>query len=223
MAIGESPPVEALGLRLALLPFGLLTGALALSIVGVPADWPYAAASVGCWRSAHIWTVDLMIEPVPRWGYGVGVAAVSLTLLLFTLGYTLRNGDIGNALAWRRIVLRTAARVWNRVSADNSDADKAPWSGYLARLRESCSAVNTWPIARADRTNLWRRRDASPVEAPLSRRQVKPDLVAPKATAPNPMAAKQPKLDLRSPDDGFQRPPLELIDDAHQVNATASK
>ena len=57
--------------------------------------------------------------------------------------------------------------------------------------------------------------DASPVEAPVSRRQVKPDLVAPKGDGAKPSRrAKQPKLDLRSPDDGFQRPPLELIDDA---------
>ncbi len=216
--------VESPWLRLALLPFGLLTGALALSIAGVPADWPLRGGLGGVVGDMlHVWTVDLMIEPVPRWGYWVGFAAVSLALLLFTLGYSLGEWRHGFETLWRggRIVLRTAARVWNRVSEDNSDAEvpvaeKAPWSGYLVRLRELLAVPSTRGQTRERiEPTFGEGGEAPSVEAPISRRQVKPNLVAPKGDGAKPSRrAKQPKLDLRSPDDGFQLPPLELIDDA---------
>ena len=211
--------VEGHWLRLALLPFGLLTGTLALSIAGIPADWPLRGGLGGVVGDMlHVWTVDLMIEPVPRWGYGFGIAAVSLALLLYTLGYSLGEWRHGLETLWRggRIVLRTAARVRNRAVEDNSDADKASWSGSLVRLRE----LLAMPLMRGQsreriEPTFGEGGDASPVEAPLSRRQVKPDLVAPIGDGAKPSRrAKQPKLDLRSPDDGFQLPPLELIDDA---------
>lgn len=213
--------VEGPWLRLAFLPLGLLTGALALSIAGVPADWPLRGGLGGVVGDMlHVWTVDLMIEPVPRWGYGVGIAAVSLSLLLYTLGYSLAEWRHGLETLWRggRIVLRTAVRVRNRAVEDNSDAgvpfvEKASWSGYLVRLRQ-LPAMRGQLRERIEPT-FGEGGDAPPVETPVPRRQVKLDLVAPKGDGAKPSRrAKQPKLDLRSPDDGFQLPPLELIDDA---------
>ena len=116
------------------------------------------------------------------------------------------------------MVFRTAARIRNRAVEDNSDADvpfaeKASWSGYLVRLRQ-LPAMRGQLRERIEPT-FGEGGDAPPVEAPVSRRQVKPDLVAPKGDGAKPSRrAKQPKLDLRSPDDGYQLPPLELIDDA---------
>ena len=216
--------VEGPWLRLALLPVGLLAGALALSIAGVPADWPLRGGLGGVVGDMlHVWTLNIMVEPVPRWGYGVGIGGVSLALLFYTLGYTVGEWKHGFETLWRggRMVLRLVGRFRSggaeRVAeSDPPVMEKPSRFLILGRLRDIVAAPKM-PGQSRERIEptFGEGGEVLPDEASVPRRPVKADLVAPKGDGAKPSRrAKQPKLDLRSPDDGFQLPPLELIDDA---------
>jgi S-DNA-T family DNA segregation ATPase FtsK/SpoIIIE len=68
--------IAAPWLRLGLLPAGLLIAALALSHAGSPESWPFRGGLGGVVGDMlHFWTLDLLIEPVPRWCYVALIAA----------------------------------------------------------------------------------------------------------------------------------------------------
>ena len=78
--------VHAVWLRLSLLPFVLLSLALALSHLGTPDAWPLRAGLSGVVGDlVHFWTLDLFIDPVPQWCYVAAVSLIALGLLLLSL------------------------------------------------------------------------------------------------------------------------------------------
>lgn len=218
--------IDAPWLRLAVCPFGLLLAALALSFAGAPDSWPVRGGLGGIvGDTLYYWTLDLMVEPIPRWGYGLAIAGISIGLLLYTLGYTAGEWRYGAVRLWRfsYLVVRLITRLLCRFGKELSPADKAPFEAPVSQsmFRRLCNSLPTYSFRGGAQERIEPTFDKGdvcfPIEVVEGRRPLKPNLVAPKGDGAKPSRrAKQPKLDLRSPDDGFHLPPLELIDDGPQ-------
>lgn len=223
--------IAAPWLRLSLLPLGLLTGALALSHIGAPEAWPLRGGLGGVVGDMlHFWTLDLLIEPVPRWCYALVIGAISLALILYTFGYTMGEWRNGAVRAWLGFgfLTRTLRRLGQFRTKKDENAD--PYGGIDVRDRSEekkpfslRALLPALPVRGAKKERVEPTFGANgealdEVEYIAAPKPVKADLVAPKGDGAKPgrkgRAAKQPKLDLHSPDDGFQLPPLDLISDA---------
>ena len=221
--------VHAIWLRLSLLPFALILLALALSHLGAPENWPLRAGLSGVVGDlVHFWTLDLFIEPVPQWCYFTAVSLIAIGLLLYTIGFTLGEWKaVANLIGAVAIFIsRTARNFYRRdkfatetPNIENQDLEKGSFVGRILSYRPSLPKFNSNPKNRDRLEPTFEATDNKiKTEALKNFRAAKSDLIAPKETSPKPgrkgRDAKQRKLDLHSPDDGFQLPPLELIDDA---------
>ncbi|MBT5497042.1 MAG: cell division protein FtsK [Alphaproteobacteria bacterium] len=219
--------IEAPWLRLALLPAGLLIAALALSHTSSPESWPFRGGLGGVVGDMlHFWTLDLLIEPVPRWCYVALMAAIAGGVLLYTLGFSAREWQNGALRIWygSKLAFQTVGNLRHRTKSQETEEETV--GGRPEKIGFSFrKLIPTIPLRRSsqDRIEPTFGENADdgnirPVEVVSTRKPVDPDLVAPKEETTKPgrraREAKQRKLDLRSPDDGFQLPPLELIDDA---------
>lgn len=220
-------------LRLSVLPVGLLTATLALSHIGSPESWPFRGGLGGVVGDMlHFWTLELLIEPIPRWCYAALIGLVAGGLLLYTFGYSAHEWRNGLLRIWYggRIAVQTISNLRNRTSDSSSESDAVEAEVQKPKFSFR-KLVPTIPMRR-DRNERIEPTFADngeerPVEVVSTRKPVDPDLVAPKEETTKPgrraREAKQRKLDLRSPDDGFQLPPLELIDDAPPGERTTEK
>ncbi|MEE2689778.1 MAG: DNA translocase FtsK 4TM domain-containing protein [Pseudomonadota bacterium] len=222
----SSHRIDAYWLRLAILPLGFLSAALALSFVGTPDSWPLRGGLGGIIGDMlYFWALDLMLEPIPRWGYGFAITGISLGLLLYILGYTLGEWRYGARCLWRgcylvvALMIRLRGRLSKEISTtNNSNVIETHRPSIFRQLHDllKLRSLSSNSRERIEPT-FGEGSDNLSVEVTEPRRMVNPDLVAPKGVGAKPSRrAKQPKLDLRSPDDGFHLPPLELIDDAPQ-------
>ena len=215
-------------IRLSVLPVGLLLATLTLSHVGPPESWPLRGGLGGIVGDMmHFWTLDLLVEPIPRWGYTALIGIFAAAAILYTLGYSLREWQTGCLRTWNAAaaVLRSTRKL-RRGQQDAAAEDvfaEEKNSKEAFSFRRFISSIS---LRRGRHERLEPTFDAGGREALSERaadilpapKPVKPDLVAPKGEGTKPgrraREAKQPKLDLRSPDDGFLLPPLDLIDDA---------
>ena len=219
--------IAAPWLRLALLPAGLLIAALALSHTSSPESWPFRGGLGGVVGDMlHFWTLDLLVEPVPRWCYVAVMAAIAGGVLLYTLGFSAREWQNGALRIWHgsKFAFQMAGNLQRRTKPQEKEeetvADRPEKIGFSFRKLIPTIALRRSSQDRIEPTFGENTNDfnARPVEVVSTRKPIDPDLVAPKKETTKPgrraREAKQRKLDLRSPDDGFQLPPLELIDDA---------
>ena len=221
--------VSAVWLRLSLMPFVLLSLALALSHFGAPEAWPIRGGLGGVIGDlVHFWTLDLLLDSIPRWCYVTVFSLIALGLLLYTIGFTPRE--------WQTAAIRTGAGALfvsrtarNFRRGDKSETAIPAMEEEDAETKFSIRRILTFrpslPKFGAKQDSRERVEptfgapdDSAKAEVVTKPRPVKTDLIAPKETGAKPgrkgREAKQRKLELHSPDDGFQLPPLELIDDA---------
>ena len=230
--------VHAVWLRLSLLPFVLLLLALALSHLGTPDAWPLRAGLSGVVGDlVHFWTLDLFIDPVPQWCYVTAVSLIAFGLLLYTIGYTPREWRaaahfIGSGVIFISCIARNLHRKdkleTEATKTENEDVEKSFSLRRILSYRPGLPKFHNNPNNRERvEPTFGKTDDQIETEAHTNFRATKTDLIAPKETSPKPgrkgREAKQRKLDLHSPDDGFQLPPLELIDDAPAGDGQSKK
>ncbi len=212
-------------LRLALLPFGLLASALALAEAEPPASWPLRGGLGGVFGDLlHAPLAGLTLPGLPEWvlpwGLGLGLGAAALALSFYILGYSFGEWRLGLYRVWRALMfLVRGALAIKRGEVDGKslrDRLNALPRPSLRRERK----VRIEPIFGTDAPET----ETEPAPRPVPATPIKAGLIAPKGKGARPSTrARQPKLDLHSPDDGFHIPPLELMGDvpATQRNTEA--
>ena len=188
-------------LRLALLPLGLLTTAIALATLRTPESWPLAAGLGGY---AGAWALHGVVAaaqgaavPIDITIAGLVTGLIAAMIVLYIIGFSLNE--------WRSGARRTAGLVGQAKGAGR----------YMERFRG---------ILRGFVTETGRKL-SSPTERiepvlETGPRPVKEDLVQTKKakTAPGKKAAeRQRSLKLSRPSGENQLPPLDLLDDAPAV------
>jgi S-DNA-T family DNA segregation ATPase FtsK/SpoIIIE len=196
-------------LRLGLLPFVLLSAAIAFATVRAPEAWPLGAGLggyTGSWSlngiAELVQNLSLSAEP-PLIGIVAGIFA--LIVLLYVVGFS--GSEWRNGL---RQVFGMAARA--RGAATYAERIRQKIGGFVTATGRRLAT----PTERIE-----------PVLEPNARpRPVKPDLVQPKKNMPAPgkkaSAQRQRTLELSRPSGDSQLPPLDLLDDPPKSEPAAS-
>ena len=186
-------------LRLALLPIGILTAAIALAALRTPESWPLGSGLggyVGGWalhgvvavgQNAAV-TVDITIVCLVS-------GLLAAMVLLYVIGFS--------GSEWRSGARRTVGLVGTARGAGQ----------YVERARES---VRGFLSATGRKLSTPTERIEPVLEPNLQPRPVKADLVQPKkptATPGKKASERQRSLKLNRPKGERQSPPLDLLDD----------
>ena len=230
-------PPNWLWLRIALTPLATILCSAAFSALPTFDGWPLTeglGGAFGFTASNNVWYLLTLLDPTISKNIGAGAAAISALALsawsaappIVTLWRATRASALGlfwgvGKLTWiTKLVVRVVYNIKNQkgskawvVDADFDEVDPPPEVEANEPLARVSPPTKT-KRALSDRIGdaLQVRRDKKKTEAPKSKKRTE----KPKKKAPPPLRAKsgkQPDLPL---EDGFQLPPLDLLQEAEE-------